>query len=149
MKRALSGSDRWAALGDRRRAYPTPSKTPDQTLTTPRKRSRAGSWRARNIDAKAFKSPISFVNDPPSTSGVLDQYERHFSAAATGPRSGRAFTTMAASKVAPPHISHEHQTQLPWLMSKDWRQHGLTTPQREKKAGGDLLLSGWRRELHL
>jgi serine/threonine protein kinase len=43
--------DKWASLGDRRRNYPTPSKTPVQaTATPPRKRSRAGSWRARNID---------------------------------------------------------------------------------------------------
>jgi serine/threonine protein kinase len=43
--------DKWASLGDRRRNYPTPSKTLAQTLSAPpRKRSRAGSWRARNID---------------------------------------------------------------------------------------------------
>lgn len=139
-KRVLSGGDRWVALGDRRRAYPTPSKTPDRVLNTPRKRSRAGSWRARNIDAKAIKSPFSFVNDSTSH-GVLDQYQRHISTT----RSARAFTT--TPKVAPQTSIEHHQTQLPWLISKDWRQHAIT-PQREKAAPTDIL-SGWRRGLHL
>jgi serine/threonine protein kinase len=110
-RRALA--DKWAALGDRRRNYPTPSKTPAQNLTTPRKRSRAGSWRARNIDTKTFKSPISFVND--SATGVLDQYQRHLSSG----RSGRAFTTTKAQ-----HHYQFEQTH-PWLKSKDWRQQPI------------------------
>jgi len=136
-KRVLASSDKWSALGDRRRAYPTPTKTPFHSLSSPRKRSRAGSWRARNIDAKTCKSPFSFVND--SQLGVLDRFQRHLSSG----RNGRVFTT--SPKVA----SHtmEYQQQHPWLASKDWRQHS-TIPQRESDAAGDLL-SGWRRGLHL
>jgi serine/threonine protein kinase len=52
--------DKWASLGDRRRNYPTPSKVLAQTLSAPlRKRSRAGSWRARNIDINKSQSIIS------------------------------------------------------------------------------------------
>jgi serine/threonine protein kinase len=127
-----ASTDKWAALGDRRRAHPTPSKTPAQPLTTPRKRSRAGSWRSRNIDTKTFKSPFSYVND--STTGVLDQYQRHLS---TG-RNGRAFTTTKA------HHHHQIEQPHPWLLSKDWRQHA--SPQRDDAAD---ILSGWRRGLHL
>ncbi|KIV98991.1 uncharacterized protein PV09_09271 [Verruconis gallopava] len=133
-KRALI--DKWAALGDRRRAYPTPSKTPVH-ISTPRKRSRAGSWRSRNVDGKPYKSPqFSFVNDSThtSTTGVLDQYQRHLSSG----RNGRAFTTTKA------HHHYHPMEQHPWLSSKDWRQQ--VPPQREEPAD---ILSGWRRGLHL
>lgn len=134
-KRVLTSADKWAALGDRRRAYPTPAKSPMHSLSSPRKRSRAGSWRARNVDAKTLKSPFSFVND--SQLGVLDSFQRHLSSG----RNGRAFTT------TPKTVHHTVEHQHPWHSSKDWRQHAAT-PQRESPSAADIL-SGWRRGLHL
>jgi hypothetical protein len=127
----LTSADKWAVLGDRRRgAYPTPS------ATTTRKRSRAGSWRARNIDSKTPKSPFSFVHD--SHVGVLDHHPQDINA-------GRPAKSIAAS-ASTAHTFTEHQ-HYPWLRSKDWRQHP-TTPQRETTSAASIL-SGWRRGLHL
>lgn len=126
----LTSADKWAVLGDRRRgAYPTPS------ATTPRKRSRAGSWRARNIDTKTPKSPFSFVND--SHVSVLDQHQPDFSAS-------RPAKIAATASTAQTLTEHQH---YPWLRSKDWRQHP-STPQRENASAASIL-SGWRRGLHL
>jgi serine/threonine protein kinase len=66
--------DKWASLGDRRRNYPTPSKVLAQTLSAPpRKRSRAGSWRARNIDINKSQSIISHHEQ----FGVFEQLQPH------------------------------------------------------------------------
>lgn len=94
--------DKWAVLGDRRRGYPTPSKTPEQTTSAPpRKRSRAGSWRARNID---FNNKQHFSHN--EQLGVLEQLQRHHS----GKKEGMKLSG-------------------PWVASKDWRQHA--SPQQD------------------
>jgi len=88
--------DKWAMLGDRRRGtdMPTPVKTPVQSISVPpRKRGRAGSWRAHNIDFN--KQHITSHNEQ---LGVL---ERH--------HSDKKEPGMKGSG--------------PWTASKDWRRH--------------------------
>lgn len=89
--------DKWAMLGDRRRGsdLPTPAKSPVQSISVPpRKRGRAGSWRAHNIDFN--KQHI--ITPHNEQFGVL---ERH--------HSDKKEPGMKVSG--------------PWIASKDWRQH--------------------------
>jgi hypothetical protein len=116
-----SALDKWAALGDRRRAHPTPSKTPSSTSSAPpRKRSRAGSWRARNID---WNSKHHSHNG--NEIGVLEQHERI--------HSGGKNKDLSSLKVEP------------WTLSKDWRQHA--SPQQEDDVHDIEWV--WRHDLHL
>jgi serine/threonine protein kinase len=111
--------DKWAVLGDRRRNYPTPSKTPAQsTSAPPRKRSRAGSWRARNIDATTSNNKQQFSHHE-QFKGVLEQLQGQHSRRKEGLK-----------------------TPGPWTASKDWRRHA--SPQQD-----DELSWVWRQELHL
>jgi serine/threonine protein kinase len=111
--------DKWAALGDRRRApqpqsqsQSTPQQTPQKTLKTPkhgqatpnsaRKRSRTGSWRR----------PLTFSPAHPENNGLWE-------------RKGV------------------------WNMSKDWRQHHIQHEPVVVDDIGDLEWVGGWHDLHL
>jgi hypothetical protein len=118
--------DQWAALGERRRAAPTPTPTPaptpapatvptkqshspPQTTPTdgafganvpPRKRNRAGSWR-RNLNWHTFERKKDTVNKEPWS--VSKDWRRH------------------PSTPAQPSTSVEKRAALEWV----WRSGGL------------------------
>ncbi|TID20232.1 kinase-like protein [Venturia nashicola] len=115
-----SAVDKWAALGERRKGYPTPSKTPQDSSAPPRKRSRATSWRARTIDWSNKQQQLSLIGNE---LGVLEHHQRLHSPLGK---------SKEASKVGP------------WTSSKDWRRHG--SPQQEDV--GDIEWV-WRHDLHL
>lgn len=111
--------DKWAMLGDRRRGWPTPSKTPSHPMSSqPRKRGRAGSWRAHNIDLHNNKQQIFSHNEQ---FGVL---ERHHSD-----------KKESGNKVSAG----------PWTASKDWRQHA--SPQQDEDVHDIEWV--WKHDLHL
>jgi serine/threonine protein kinase len=113
--------DKWAALGERRKGYPTPSKTPKDSSAPPRKRSRATSWRARTIDWNNKQQQISLIGNE---LGVLEHHQRLHS-------------PLGKSKEVP--------KVEPWTSSKDWRRH--TSPQQEDDVRDIEWV--WRHDLHL
>jgi serine/threonine protein kinase len=117
-----SAMDKWAALGERRKGYPTPSKTPHHDSSAPpRKRSRAISWRSRTIDwNNKQQQQQSFIGHD---FGVLELQ-------------GHLHSTGKSKEV--PKVE-------PWTLSKDWRRHA--SPQQED--GVHDIEWVWRHDLHL
>jgi serine/threonine protein kinase len=118
-----SAMDKWAALGERRKGYPTPSKTPLQDSSAPpRKRSRATSWRARTIDWNIKQLQHHQTSLIGNELGVLEHHHQLHS--------------MGKNKEV-------HKVE-PWTLSKDWRRHAS---QQEDDVHDIEWV--WRHDLHL
>ncbi|KAF2462345.1 kinase-like domain-containing protein [Lineolata rhizophorae] len=114
--------DKWAALGDRRRAHPTPEKNAPAAANvngSVRKRSRASSWRRNNIQGAS-----SWFQHHNNDSGVWENghYHYHHQQGQQGRKEGKK----------------------EWSLSKDWRQH----PNHSASDLGDLEWVGGL-DLHL
>jgi len=127
-----SAVDKWAALGERRKGYPTPSKSPSHDFfAPPRKRSRASSWRARTIEwnnKQQLQQQSSHILG--NEHGVLEQQRLQSPVARNNSKE-----ISSATKVEP------------WTLSKDWRRPRHVSPQQDDNVHDIEWV--WRHDLHL